>query len=125
MRSNPKKRKIATRGNAVSFGKYGLRAETPGEISSNHIESVRRVLTRVVQKTGKIWIRIFPDMPLTKKPPEVTMGGGKGDPVGYIAPIKSGRILFEIDGVSETAAREALKKAGSKLPVKTKFVIRD
>lgn len=124
MRKNPKKKQIATRGNYLAFGNYGIKAENPGEISSNQIEAARRVLSRSVQKTGKVWIRIFPDKPLTKRPPEVTMGGGKGDPAGYVAEVKTGRVLFEIDGVTEDVARAAFKKAGAKLPVKTKFVAR-
>jgi len=125
MRRNPKKKQVATKGATIAFGSFGLKAEVPGEISSQQIEAARRAMTRTVQKTGKIWIRIFPDKPITKRPPEVTMGGGKGDPAGYVAQIKSGRILFEIDGVSQVLAKEALRKAGSKLPIKTKFISRE
>ncbi|MBU1091635.1 50S ribosomal protein L16 [Patescibacteria group bacterium] len=125
MRVNPKKKQVATRGAVVSFGGYGMKAEQPGEITSNQIEAVRRVLTRSVQKTGKVWIRIFPDRPVTKKPPETGMGKGRGDPVGFVASVKSGRILFELDGVSKEVAKSAIKKASSKLPVKTKFVLRE
>jgi len=125
MRVNPNKKQIATRGTTVAFGSYGLKATAPGEISSNQIESARRALVRFVQKTGKVWIRIFPDKPITKKAAEVGMGKGKGDPAGYVAVIRPGRVLFEIDGISEETAKEALRRAGSKLSVKTKFVIRD
>jgi large subunit ribosomal protein L16 len=124
MRRNPAKKQVATKGATVAFGSYGLKAEQGGEITANQIEATRRVLTRAVQKTGKIWIRIFPDKPITKRPPEITMGGGKGDPVGYVAEVKPGRVLFELDGVNEKMARQAFKRAGSKLPVKTKFVAR-
>lgn len=124
MRVNPKSKQVATRGNEVSFGSFGLKSMGPANIKSNQIESARKVMTRFVQKTGKIWIRIFPDRPVTKKPPEVGMGGGKGDPVGYVALIKTGTVMFEIDGVTEAVAKEALRKAGAKLPVKTKIISR-
>lgn len=124
MRVNPKAKQVATRGNTVAFGSFGLKASEPANISSNQIESARKVMARFVQKAGKIWIRIFPDRPITKKPPEVGMGGGKGDPSGYVAPVKVGTVLFEIDGVPENIAREALRKAGAKLPVKTKVISR-
>ncbi len=119
---NPKKKQIATRGAKLSFGSFGLKADEPKWIKSNQIESARRVISRTVQKTGKIWIRIFPDKPITKKPAEVKMGKGKGDLFAYVAPVKTGTIIFEIDGVEETAAREALRKAGAKLPLKTKII---
>lgn len=124
MRKNPKKSQVSTQGVSVSFGSYGLKTEESGEITSNQIEASRKALMRYVQKTGKVWIRIFPDKPLTQRPPEVTMGGGKGDPHIYVAVIKPGKILFEVDGIPEESAKEALRKAGSKLPVKTKFVWR-
>lgn len=124
MRVNPKNKQVATRGNTVAFGAFGLKAEEPSYIKSNQIESARKVMARFVQKTGKIWIRIFPDRPVTKKPPEVGMGGGKGDPFGYVAPVKTGTVLFEIDGVTEAVAREALRKAGAKLPLKTRVISR-
>ena len=123
-RENPNKKKVATRGATLAFGSYGLKAEEPKWIKSNQIEAARRVMTRFVQKTGKIWIRVFPDKPITSKPPEVGMGKGKGDPVGYVVPVRVGTILFEIDGVSEEIAKEALRKAGAKLPLKTKFIKR-
>ncbi len=123
-RKNPKKRQLATRGAKLSFGSFGIRAEEPKWIKSNQIEAARRVMSRSIQKTGKIWIRIFPDKPITAKPAEVKMGKGKGDLVGYVAPVKTGTIIFEVDGVEESVAREALRKAGAKLPLKTKIISR-
>lgn len=114
-----------TRGVTVAFGSYGLKATTQSRVTSNQIEAARRVVSRTLGKTGKIWIRIFPDKPFTKKPAEVGMGKGKGDPQGFIFDVRPGRMLFEIDGVSEEIAREALRKAACKLPVKAKFVNRD
>lgn len=113
-----------TRGISVSFGAYGLKAQTQSRVKSNQIEAARRVISRTLGKTGKIWIRIFPDKPVTKKPAEVGMGKGKGDPDHFIFDVRPGRILFEIDGVSEVVAREALRKAAAKLPLKAKFVTR-
>lgn len=124
LRRNVNKKAVATKGTVVSFGGYGLKAEQSGEITSNQIEAARKTLTRVVQKTGKMWIRIFPDKPLTKMPPEVGLGGGKGDPAVYVFDVKPGRVLFEIDGVPEQVARDALRRASAKLPIKTKFVSR-
>ncbi len=124
MRRNPKKKTIATRGTVLSFGSLGLKAEEPKLIKAKHIESARKVISRYIQKGGKMWIRIFPDRPITAKPPEVGMGKGKGDPVGYVAPVKSGSVIFEIDGIDEKSAREALRKAGSKLPLRTKIIKR-
>lgn len=121
---NSKKIGVATRGTVLAFGSYGLKAEAEKWLTSQQIEAVRKVLTRYVQKTGKMWIRIFPDKPITKRPPEVTMGGGKGDPVGFVVPVKPGRVLFELDGIPEELAKEALKKAGAKLPIKTKIIKR-
>ncbi len=123
-RKNPKKRQIATRGVKLAFGSFGLKAEEPKWIKVNQIEAARRVMSRFVQKTGKIWIRIFPDKPITAKPAEVKMGKGKGDPVGYVAPVKVGTVIFEVDGMSEETAREALRKASAKLPLKTKIIAR-
>ncbi|MBU2109651.1 50S ribosomal protein L16 [Patescibacteria group bacterium] len=123
-RKNPKKKMIATRGSVLAFGSLGLKAEEPKWIKSNHIEAARKTISRSIQKGGKMWIRIFPDRPITAKPPEVGMGKGKGDPVGYIAPVKAGTVLFEIDGIDENNAREALRKAASKLPLKTKIISR-
>jgi large subunit ribosomal protein L16 len=124
MRKNPSKVGSATRGVKVSFGSHGLKALTPGRIRSNQIEAARKVLSRSIGKTGRLWIRIFPDMPYTKKPAEVKLGKGKGDLEGYVAPVRAGRILFEVDGASEAVAKEALRKAGTKIPVKTKVVER-
>lgn len=123
-RKNPKKIGVATRGTTLNFGSFGMKALTPKRIRSNQIEAARRVMSRSLGKTGKIWIRIFPDRPYTAKAAEVGMGKGKGDPKGYEIPVKPGRILFEIDGVSEADAREALRKGSAKLPVKTKIVTR-
>lgn len=124
MRRNSGKPLIASRGTKVSFGSFGLKALSMGRIRSNQIEAARKVLSRSAGKTGKIWIRIFPDRPYTQKPPEVGMGKGKGDPQGYCFQAEPGRVLFEIDGVEGAAAAEALTKAGAKLPVKTKVVRR-
>ena len=124
MRKNPKKVGVATRGLTVAFGSYGLKALGAARIRSNQIESARKALSRSIGKTGRLWVRIFPDMPYTSKPAEVKLGKGKGDLQGYVAPVLAGRIIFEVDGASEAVAREALRKAGTKLPVKTKVVAR-
>lgn len=123
-RRNPNKKTVATRGVSIAFGSYGLKATTPARITSNQIEAARRVMSRSLGKTGRIWIRAFPDRPFTRKGAEVPMGSGKGNPEGFVFEAKPGRILFEIDGVSEEAAREALRKAGAKLPVKSSVVVR-
>ena len=124
MRKHPDKVGVASRGTEVSFGSFGLKALEYGRIKSNQIEAARKVISRLLGKTGKTWIRIFPDMPYTAKPAEVKLGKGKGDLQGYVAPVKAGRILFEVDGVDEATAKEALRKAGTKLPCKTKVVAR-
>lgn len=124
MRKNPTKVGVASRGATVSFGSHGLKAMAPARIRSNQLEAARKAASRAVGKTGKLWIRVFPDMPYTAKPAEVKLGKGKGDLQGYCAPVKPGRILFEVDGVDEVTAKEALRKAGTKLPVKTKVVAR-
>jgi len=124
MRKNPLKVGPATRGVSVSFGSFGLKAMAPVRIRSNQIEAARKVLSKAIGKSGRLWIRIFPDMPYTQKPAEVKLGKGKGDLAGYVAAVRAGRILFEVDGVSEAIAREGLRKAGTKLPVKTKIVAR-
>ncbi|NCN07998.1 50S ribosomal protein L16 [Candidatus Parcubacteria bacterium] len=124
MRKNPKKVGADTRGVTVAFGSHGLKAMGQARIRSNQIEAARKVVSRSVGKTGRLWIRIFPDMPYTKKPAEVKLGKGKGDLEGYVAAVRPGRILFEVDGVTEAVAKEALRKAGTKLPVKTKIVAR-
>jgi large subunit ribosomal protein L16 len=113
-----------TRGTNVDFGSFGLKAVTASRITSNQIEAARKVLTRATAKTGKLWIRIFPDRPVTQKPAEVTMGAGKGDPKHYVFQVRPGRILFEMDGVDEKVAREHMRKAGMKLPAKTAVVTR-
>lgn len=113
-----------TRGVTLSFGSFGMKALTPARVTSNQIESARKVLTRATAKTGKLWIRIFPDRPVTAKPAEVGMGSGKGDPKHYVFQVRPGRILFEIDGVDEKIARAHLRQAGMKLPVKTTIVAR-
>lgn len=113
-----------TRGITVAFGSFGLKAETPSRVAANQIEAARRAMTRHAGKTAKVWIRIFPDRPVTKKAAEVPMGKGKGDPDRYVFEVRPGRILFEVDGIPEEQAREALRKAGKKLPVKTRIVAR-
>ena len=111
----------ATAGNYLSFGNFGLRATTNGWVTSRQIEAARRAMTRYVQRGGKIWIRIFPDKPITNKGNEIPMGGGKGAVDHFVAVVKKGRMLFEIDGVPADAAKEAMRLASHKLPVKTKF----
>ncbi len=113
------------KGSKVSFGSFGLKATTYNRIASNQIEAARRAMQRHLGKTGRAWIRIFPDRPVTKKPAEVKMGKGKGDPQHFVCEVFPGRILFEVDGVTPEIAKEALRKAGTKLPVKTKVVARD
>ncbi len=113
-----------TRGIALAFGSYGLKAMAYSRITSNQIESARKAAIHHAGKTGKVWIRIFPDHPFTQKPAEVKMGKGKGDLVGFIAEVKPGRIVFEIDGVDPVIAAEAMRKAGTKLPVKTRVISR-
>lgn len=113
---------VAQKGSFVNFGSYGLRAEGKGYITARQIEAARRAIIRYLRKGGKMWIRIFPDKPITKKGQEVPMGGGKGSVDHYATPVKEGRVVFEIDGIPEEKAKEALQKAGDKLPMKTKFV---
>ncbi len=117
-----KKRKTETRGLRLSFGSFGLQAMGSSWVSSKQIEAARRAITHFTKRGGKVWVRIFPDKPVTKRPPEVTMGGGKGAVDHYVFPVKPGRVLFEIDGVAEEDAREAMRKAGHKLPVKTRII---
>ena len=118
-------RGYATRGNVVNEGEYGLQATTAGWIKSNQIEAARVAMTRFIKRGGKVWIKIFPDKPVTKKPAETRMGKGKGAPEYWVAVVKPGRVMFEIEGVSEEVAREALRLAAQKLPVQTKFVKRE
>ena len=112
----------ATKGNALAYGSYGIIATEPCWIKSNQIEAARIALTRYTRRDGKVWIKIFPDKPVTKKPADTRMGSGKGSPEYWVAVVKPGRVLFEIEGVSEEIAREALRLAGHKLPCKTKFI---
>lgn len=113
---------IETRGTNIDFGRYALKAMGAKWIDSRQIEAARRAMTRYIKRGGKVWIRIFPDKPVTKKPNEVTMGSGKGSPDHFVAKVRPGRILFEMDGVPEDVAREALRLAAHKLPIKTKIV---
>lgn len=113
-----------TRGTEINFGSYGLQAQTPAWITARQIEAARRAMTRYIQRGGKVWVRVFPDKPRTEKGPEQPMGHGKGAPAYYVAQIKPGRMLFEMDGVPKETAQEALRLASHKLPVKTKFVTR-
>ena len=115
----------ATRGNTVAFGEYGLMTVEPGWISNRQIEAARVALTRHIKRGGKVWIRIFPDKPVTKKPAETRMGKGKGNPELWVAVVKPGRIMFELEGVPEDIARQAFALAIAKLPVKCRFVLRE
>ena len=115
---------IATRGNKVSFGEFGLKAVGRGRLTARQIEAARRTMTRHIKRGGRIWIRVFPDKPITAKPAEVRMGGGKGSPEYYVAEIQPGKMLYEMDGVSEALAREAFELASAKLPIPTVFVVR-
>ncbi len=112
----------ASRGNTVTQGNYGLMALEPAWITSNQIEAARIAMTRYIKRGGKVWIKIFPDKPITEKPAETRMGSGKGSPEYWVAVVKPGRVMFEMDGVSEEIAREAMRLASHKLPIKTKFV---
>src|SRR5207342_480292 len=112
----------ATRGNTVAHGEFAIMSLEPGWITNRQIEASRVAMTREMKRGGRVWIRIFPDKPITKKPAETRMGKGKGNPEGWVAVVKPGRVLFEIEGISEDLAREAMELAGTKLPVKTKFV---
>ncbi|MFA6309752.1 MAG: 50S ribosomal protein L16 [Clostridia bacterium] len=118
-------RGVATRGNVVSSGEFGLQALEPAWITSNQIEAARIAMTRFIKRGGQVWIKIFPDKPVTKKPAETRMGSGKGSPEYWVAVVKPGRVLFEIAGVPEETAREALRLATHKLPIKCKFVTRE
>ncbi len=116
---------MATRGSSVNFGDFALQALEPSWITSRQIEAARRAMTRYIRRGGKIWIRVFPDKPVTMRPAETRMGSGKGNPEYWVAVVKPGRILFEIAGVPEETAREAMRLASFKLPIKTKFVTRE
>ena len=116
---------VATRGNKVTYGDYGIKAVEPGWITSNQIEAARVAMTRFIRRGGKVWIKIFPDKPVTQKPAETRMGSGKGSPEYWVAVVKPGRIIFEVAGVAQSLAEEALRLAGHKLPIKTKIVRRE
>ena len=124
-RGRSKKRIVETRGLKVSYGSVGLKAMSPAWMDGKQLESARKTITNFLKREGKVWIRVFPDKPITKKPAETTLGGGKGDVDKYVVVIKPGRILFEVDGVSKETATAALKLAGYKLPVRTKVVYKD
>ena len=109
----------------VQFGEYGIKAMETGWVTNRQIEAARIAMTRKIRRGGKVWINLFPDKPITKKPAETRMGSGKGSPEGWVAVVKPGRVMFELAGVSETLARDAMRLAGHKLPVKTKFVVRE
>lgn len=115
----------ATRGHYVAFGDYGLQSQSNNDITSRQIESARQAMTRYIKRGGKIWIRIFPHIPRTRKPQDVKMGSGKGNPEFFVAKVKAGTVLFEMKGVDEAVAREAMRLAAHKLPVKTKFIVRE
>ena len=117
-------RGLAYRGSTLNFGDFGLQATEPSWITSRQIEAARRAMTRYIRRGGKIWIRVFPDKPVTMRPAETRMGSGKGSPEFWVAVVKPGRIMFEMTGVSEPIAREAMRLASQKLPIKTKFVMR-
>lgn len=116
---------VATRGNYLAFGDYGLQAVGNERITSRQIESARTTMSRYIKRGGKIWIRIFPHTPVTRKPQDVKMGSGKGNPEFFVAKVKAGTVMFELQGVDEDTAREAMRLAGHKLPVKTKFIMRE
>lgn len=120
-----RRRGVATRGSTIAFGQFGLQAIEACWMTNRQIESARRAMTRYVRRGGQIWIRIFPDKSITKKPAETRMGSGKGSPEGWVAVVKPGRVMFELAGVPEDLAREAMRLAGHKLPVRTKFVMRE
>ena len=115
---------LATRGAAVSFGEYGLKAVGRGRLTARQIESARRAMTRHIKRGGRIWIRVFPDKPISQKPAEVRMGNGKGSPEYWVAEIQPGKVLYEMDGVDDALAREAFRLAAAKLPIETTFVVR-
>jgi len=122
---HPTRRGVAKGGTNVSFGEYGIQAIEPGYITNRQIESARIAITRAIKRGGKVWITIYPDRPLTKKPAETRMGSGKGSPEWWVANVKPGRVMFELSGVPESLAREAMRRAQHKLPIKTRFVSRE
>jgi large subunit ribosomal protein L16 len=123
-RENSEKVGVETRGTKISFGSFGLKSTSAGRIKSTQIEAARKAIAHSMSKSGKIWTRIFPDHPYTQKPAEVKMGKGKGELQGYVAIVKPGRVLFEVDGVDAVSAKEMLRKGGTKLPVNTRFLAR-
>jgi large subunit ribosomal protein L16 len=123
-RTNPKTRTADTRGIKLAFGSFGLKSESQARVKSTQIEAARKVISRTLTKSGKYWVRIFPDRPYTAKAAEVGMGKGKGDPQGYCFDVLPGRLIFEVDGAEESVAKEALRKAGTKLPIKTRIISR-
>lgn len=120
-----KRRGLSLRGSNIDFGNFGLKATTVGWVSSRQIEAARRALTHFTKRGGRIWIRIFPDKPITKKPPETRMGSGKGDVHEYVAVVRPGKIMFEMSGVTQEQAKEAMRLASAKLPVKSRFVVKE
>ena len=118
-------RGFATRGQTVAFGHFGLQAVEAGWVSNRQLEAARVAMTRSMKRGGKLWIRLFPDKPITKKPAETRMGKGKGNPEGWVCPVKIGRMMFEIEGIEEALARKALALASAKLPIQTRFVLRE
>ena len=120
-----RKRKVETRGLALSYGSYGLKALESSWLSSRQIEAARKTITHFMKREGRLWIRVFPDKPITRRPPETTMGGGKGAVEFYVFPVRPGRVLFEMDGVTQDVAKRALQLAGYKLPMKTSFMRRE
>ncbi len=116
---------VATRGNYIAFGDYAIQSQDNSDITSRQIEAARQAMTRYIKRGGKIWIRIFPHLPRTRKPQDVKMGSGKGNPEFFVARVKPGTVLFEIKGVDEEVAREAMRLAGHKLPVRTKFIVKE
>lgn len=117
-------RKVENRGISLNYGQFGLKATEAARLTSRQIEAARRTVTHFLKRQGRLWIRVFPDKPITKRPPETTMGGGKGSVDHYVFPVRPGRIILEIDGVSEATAREALRRAGHKLPFKSRIIIK-
>lgn len=120
-----KRRGLSYRGSVLSFGEFGLKAMESGWVSSRQIEASRRALTHHIRRGGRVWIRIFPDKPITKKPPETRMGSGKGDVAEYVCVVRPGRVMFEMAGVDATLAAEAMRLAGIKLPIKSKFIMKE
>lgn len=125
MKGRHRSSKTESRGTKLAFGSFGLKAESAAYVNSRQIEAARRTISNFIKREGKVWIRIFPDKPITARPPELTMGGGKGAVDHYVFPVRPGRVLFEMDGVTAEIAREALRLAGHKLPVRTRIITRE